>query len=72
MEWMLWLLHEAVKNRYGEELIATFKKLSSDELINIYPHPIIEFIENDHPGMYNRIVAIKKNISKLQTATEEQ
>ena len=50
---------EAVKNGYGEALIRTFKTLSSDELINVYPHPVVEFIEYDHPGMYQRIKAIK-------------
>ena len=49
---------EAVKNGYGEALIRTFKNLSSDELINVYPHPVVEFIEYDHPGMYQRIKAI--------------
>lgn len=51
---------EAVKNGYGEDLIGTFKQLSSDELVEIYPHPIIEFIEHSHPGMYNRIKTIQK------------
>ena len=49
---------EAVKNGYGEALIATFKKMSSDELINVNPASIIEFLEYDHPGMYHRIKAI--------------
>ncbi|MCR4706643.1 MAG: M48 family metallopeptidase [Clostridiales bacterium] len=51
---------EAVKNGYGEELIATFKRLSNDELINVNPHPVIEFLEYDHPGMYQRIRAIRE------------
>lgn len=50
---------EAVKNGYGRELITTFKRLSSDELVNVNPHPVIEFLEYDHPGMYNRIKAIE-------------
>lgn len=49
---------EAVKNGYGEALIKTFKSLSSDELVNVYPHPFIEFAEYSHPGMYQRIKAI--------------
>ena len=52
---------EAVKNGYGEVLISTFKKLSSDQLINVYPSPIIEFLEYDHPGMYQRIKAMRKS-----------
>lgn len=51
---------EAVKNGYGEDLIRTFKTLSSDELINVNPHPFIEFTEYDHPGMYQRIKAIRE------------
>lgn len=51
---------EAVKNGYAEELIKTFKTLSSDELINVNPHPLIEFLEYDHPGMYRRIKAINE------------
>ncbi|MBR1708338.1 MAG: M48 family metallopeptidase [Clostridia bacterium] len=49
---------EAVKNGYGEELIGTFKRLSNDELVDVNPHPVIEFLEYDHPGMNNRIKAI--------------
>lgn len=54
---------EAVKNGYGEELIKTFKTLSSDELVNVYPHPFIEFTEYDHPGMYQRIKAINEGMN---------
>ena len=50
---------EAVKNGYGEALITTFKRLSSDELVNVNPHPVIEFLEYNHPGMYQRIKAIR-------------
>ena len=51
---------EAVRNGYGEALIATFKQVSSDELVNVDPHPVIEFLEYDHPGMYRRIKAIRE------------
>lgn len=51
---------EAVKNGYGEDLIKTFKALSSDELVNVNPHPFIEFTEYSHPGMYRRIKAIRE------------
>lgn len=51
---------EAVKNGYAEALIKTFKNLSSDELINVNPHPFIEFTEYNHPGMYQRIKAINE------------
>lgn len=56
---------EAVKNGYGDELILTFKRLSSDELINVNPSPLIEFLEYDHPGMYRRIKAILNEKNKL-------
>lgn len=51
---------EAVKNGYGEELIATFKRMSSDELIDINPHPLMVILYHDHPTIYQRIVAIRK------------
>lgn len=50
---------EAVTNGYGEALIQLFKDLSRDELVNVNPHPFIEFTEYDHPGMYQRIRAIR-------------
>ena len=51
---------EAVKNGYGEELIATFKRMSSDELIDINPHPLMVILYHDHPTINQRIVAIRK------------
>lgn len=56
---------EAVKNGYGEELIRTFKNISKDELMNVNPSPLIEFLEYDHPGMYRRIKAIQDGIKKM-------
>lgn len=56
---------EAVKNGYGKDLVKTFKALSSDELVNVNPHPVIEFLEYDHPGMYQRIKAINEACEKL-------
>lgn len=54
----------AVKEGYGEALISTFKRLSSDELVNVNPHPIVEFLEYDHPGMYQRIKAIRSSMEQ--------
>ena len=51
---------EAVKNGYGEELIETFKRMSSDELIDINPHPLMVMLHHDHPTIYQRISAIRK------------
>lgn len=57
---------EAVKNGYGEDLINTFKEMSSDELIDINPHPIMVFLYYDHPTIYQRIVAIREGIIRQQ------
>ena len=59
---------EAIKNGYGEDLIQTFKQLSRDELININPHPVIEYLEYDHPGIYSRVKAIRVEILKRDSA----
>lgn len=50
---------EAVRAGYGEDLIHTFKQLSADELVNVNPHPVVELLTYDHPGMYHRIRAIR-------------
>lgn len=49
----------AVKEGYGEELIETFKKMGSDELIDVNPAPILEFLEDDHPSIVSRIRTIR-------------
>ena len=51
---------EAVKNGLGEELISTFSKMTSDELIDLNPHPLLEWLDYDHPGMYTRISYIRE------------
>lgn len=55
---------EAVKNGLGEELITTFSKLTSDELIDLNPHPLLEWLDFDHPGMYRRISYIREATAK--------
>ena len=55
---------QAVKNGYGKELIDTFKRLSSDELIDVYPADFIEFTSYDHPGMYHRIKHIEEKMKE--------
>ena len=50
----------AVKEGYGEALIDTFTKMSTDELVDINPARIIEILDYDHPGIINRIKAIRK------------
>ena len=53
---------QAVHNGYGEELITTFKRISSDELIDVYPADFIEYTSYDHPGMYHRIKHIQEEM----------
>ena len=50
----------AVDHGYGKALINTFTKLSSDELIDVNPHPLVELLTYNHPGMYKRISYIKQ------------
>ena len=47
---------------YAEPLKDTFMKLSGDELMNVNPAPVIEFLDYDHPGMYRRIKAINEQV----------
>lgn len=49
------------------------KRLSSDELVNVNPHPLIEILDYDHPGMYSQIKAIRKaeNQSKNRAGCNE-
>lgn len=54
----------AVKEGYGQELIDTFKRLSSDEFVEIYPADIVEWLTFDHPGMYHRICHIENRMKK--------
>ncbi len=51
----------AVKEGYGEALIRTFKEISNDELIDVNPCKWVEITEYNHPGMTNRIRAIRKS-----------
>lgn len=57
---------EAVKNGLGEELITTFSKMTSDELIDLNPHPVLEWLNYDHPGMYRRISYIREATAKAK------
>lgn len=54
--------YNAVDQGYGQALIQTFKKISTDELIDVHPHPWIELLEYDHPSMYKRIRYIQKRM----------
>lgn len=58
--------YNAVKNGYGEEMIKTFKQISTDEFIDVNPSSFIEILDYDHPGMYKRIMKIKEMMNELQ------
>ena len=63
----------AVKEGYGKELIDSFAKMGSDELIDVNPAPLIEFLEDDHPSIVNRIRRIREEMEKIpqeETVTE--
>lgn len=47
-------------NYSGEELINGLKKLSNNNLTNLLPHPVYEFIHYTHPTVLKRIQALKK------------
>ena len=53
----------AAKTNNGEELISALKKLSVDNLSNLYPHPAYVFVHHSHPPILKRIEAIK-NVMK--------
>lgn len=58
--------YNAVDHGYGQALIDTFTKISSDELIDVNPHPLIELLDYDHPSMYKRISYIQKRQKEIQ------
>lgn len=43
----------------GAPLVSTFKKFITDELGNIHPHPIYEFVYYSHPSLLKRIRALE-------------
>lgn len=50
----------AARTYSGENLISALKKLSVNNLSNLYPHPVYVFIHHSHPPVLRRIEAIKK------------
>lgn len=56
--------YNAAVNGYGEELIRTFKMISQEEFVDVNPSPFVEFMDYDHPGMYKRILMVKKMMNK--------
>lgn len=68
--WILWSIlsrkneyeadNFAKENYDGNELINGLKKLSQNNLTNLLPHPVYEFIHYSHPTVLKRINALKK------------
>ena len=56
----------AVKEGYGEPLIRTFKEISTDELVDVNPADVIEFLQYNHPGMVHRIRAIRAAMQETE------
>lgn len=50
----------ARENYSWEALISGLKKLSANNLSNLFPHPVYEFIHYSHPTVLKRIKALKK------------
>jgi len=51
---------EAVEAGYGEDMITALKKLNRDSLSNLNPHPLLVFLEHNHPTLSQRIDGVKK------------
>lgn len=54
----------AKENYSGEQLISGLKKLSQNNLTNLLPHPVYEFIHYSHPTVLKRIQALQNNSQK--------
>jgi STE24 endopeptidase len=53
----------AVTTANGESLANGLKKLSSDNLSNLQPHPAYVFFNYSHPPLLQRLAAIKRNVT---------
>jgi len=49
----------------SENMITALKKLTVDNLSNLYPHPLKVFLEYSHPPVLQRIAAIRKVAAKV-------
>ena len=54
----------AVKTYDGQPLIEGLKKMSSDHLSNLTPHPAYVFVHYSHPPLLQRIRAMQKNMKE--------
>ena len=50
----------AAEAGYGEDLVCALKKLSKDNYSDLNPHPVLVFLEYDHPTTADRIRAIRR------------
>ncbi len=53
----------AVKTYGGQPLIDGLKKMSSDHLSNLTPHPAYVFVHYSHPPLLRRVQAMQRNMS---------
>ncbi len=51
----------AIETSNADDLISALKKLSTNNLSNLTPHPVYVFINYSHPTLYQRIMRIKYN-----------
>ncbi|MEQ9303144.1 MAG: M48 family metalloprotease, partial [Marinoscillum sp.] len=54
----------AVKTYAGKPLIDGLKKMSSDHLSNLTPHPAYVFVHYSHPPLLERVKAMKKKMNR--------
>lgn len=52
----------AAINYGGKDLISALKKLSSNNLSNLTPHPFYVTVNYSHPSLFQRVENLKKNI----------
>jgi STE24 endopeptidase len=45
----------AAKYGFGDSLISALKKLSSHNMSNLTPHPLVVFLSYSHPPVYDRV-----------------
>lgn len=55
----------AVTTANGVKLAEALKKLSSDNLGNLLPHPAYVFVNYSHPPLLIRLAAINKEVAEI-------
>ncbi|MCK9206825.1 MAG: M48 family metallopeptidase [Salinivirgaceae bacterium] len=51
----------ACQHANGESLVSALKKLASNNLSNLTPHPAYVFVNYSHPDLWHRVIRIKKH-----------